>query len=423
MVTGLVRLLRAFNTRAGRQAARNLLGIAVCTTLSQLALLGVIVIAANHLGPAGFGSFIFALTLQNYLCLIGSAGAQPVVVRDAAANPERLDQITTSFFAVTGSISLLVAACAIGGALIAPLSPDERDVILLFAVASIAASINLSPLFDVQHQQLKGTLGPTLADLLTIAVTALLAQTGALTLRGLGMVLACKWVLGTAIQALLFHFSVRRIRLQFEPRAALGLARSSLPILASYFLCIMPLSFGVLFLRFFRGAEATGVFGLACQAAALTFAFAWLGIRIIQPHIGGEYGLHPGFIRKLLVFLLLFLLGLGGAAFLGGALVIWYFFDPAFREAIIPMGVLIAASAILSAGVAASLYLLRFRRERRVLGIYLVSSVIYLAGCALLIPEYGIAGAANLTLVVAVIGTVIMVWLATRLDTNGRCCR
>src|SRR4029077_6832507 len=174
-----------------------------------------------------------------------------------------------------------------------------------------------------------------------------------------------------------------------------------LPILASYFLCILPLSFGVFFLRFFRGPEATGVYGLACQVGALTFAFAWLGIRIIQPHIGGEYGLHVGFIRKLMLFVVLFLISLGSAAFLGGAVVIRYAFDPAYREAIAPMGVLIAAGAVLSAGVVASLYLLRFRKERQVLVIYLCTAVLYLGGCAIVIPEYGVGGAARMTLSVA----------------------
>ena len=420
MIQRLARLLGSFNTLAGRRAVRNLAGIGLCTILSQIALLGLIIVTANALGPASFGSFIFALTLQNYLCLIGSAGAQPVVVRDAAAHPERIDEITTTFFAVTSVSSLLVALCAMAGAFAAPLSNDEREVILLFAIANVAASINLSPLFDAQHQQLKGTLGTTIADLLSFAAAFALAQSGSLNLRAIALILATKWIVGTLIQALLYHLTIRRFRIRASARSAFNLAHSSLPILVSYFLCILPLSFGVFFLRFFQGQEATGVYGLACQVGAITFAFAWLGIRIVQPHIGGEYGLHSGFIRKLIVFVVLFLVGLSAAAFAGGTAIIWFAFDPSFRVAIEPMGILIAASAILSAGVVPGLYLLRFHHARRVLLVYFGTAIVYLSGSALLIPEFGIAGAAAMTLVAAVIGTTIMLILASRVVRESR---
>lgn len=415
MLSRLARLVRGFNTRAGRNAARNLVGIAVCTALSQAAMLGMIVLAANHLEPAVFGSFLFVLTVQNYLSLIGSAGAQPAVVRDAAAHPERMDEITSAFFAVTGMSGLLIGICALVGAFVAPLSPDERAVILLFAVANVAGSMNLSPLFDSQRQQMKGSVGTTIADMLAIASAGFLALSGWLSLQAIGIILACKWIAGTLIQALLYHFTVRSIRLRFSVSDAWRMARSSYPILASYFLCILPLSFGVFFLRFFRGPEATGIFGLACQIGSLTFAFAWLGIRIIQPHIGGEFGLHATFIRKLILFLALFLIGLGSAAFLGGTVVIWIAFDAAFRDAIAPMGVLITASVILSAGVAASLYLLRLHQERVVLIIYVSSATVYLGGCGLLVPDHGIAGAAAMTLVAAVVATSATLVLAKRM--------
>jgi O-antigen/teichoic acid export membrane protein len=311
-----------------------------------------------------------------------------------------------------------LAVCAIGAALVLPLSlsPEEQGLILLFSAANVAASLNLSPLFDAQRQQVKGALGTTLADVLSFAAAAWLAHSGSFTLWAIGVVLACKWVSGTLFQALLYHFTIRRVRFRATARGAFQMARSSFPILASYFMCVVPLSFGVFFLRFFRGPEATGVFGLACQVGMLTFVFGWLGIRIIQPHVGGEYGLHRSFIRKLILFLALFLVGLGAAAFLGGTLVIRIAFDPAFRDAIPAMGVLIAASTILSAGVAASLYLLRFHQERRVFIVYALSAAVYLGGSALVIPEYGINGAAAMTLVVAIIGTLLMLLLASRLE-------
>jgi O-antigen/teichoic acid export membrane protein len=333
-----------------------------------------------------------------------------------------MDDITSSFFTVTGATSSLIAVCVIGAALVLPLplSAEEQGLILLFSVANVAASINLSPLFDAQHQQVKGALGTTVGDVLSFTVAALLAQAGLLTLWAIGVILTCKWVAGTLLQALLYHFTVRRIRFRASAHGALQMARSSFPILGSYFLCTVPLSFGVFFLRFFRGPEATGIFGLACQVGLLTFVFAWLGIRIIQPHVGGEFGLHRSFVRKLILFLALFLAGLGAAAFLGGTLVIRVGFDPAFRAAIPAMGVLIAASAILSAGVAASLYLLLFHQERRVLFVYACSAAVYLCGSALVIPEYGIGGAAAVTLASAAIGTVMMLVLASRLAGRVR---
>ncbi len=420
MVARFFQWLRTFYSDAGKKASRNLFLLGLFSLLSQCSLLGIMLLSAWKLAPSDFGIFIFAITMQGYLFLIGSAGSHSIVVRDITRHPENIDQITASYITLTTLCSFFAAIFVATTALLVPLGETERIVIILFATAGITPALGLYPFFDAHHLQARSMAGICVIDLCCLVLVAVVWQLQQFSLLFVGLVLAGKWVIGTIIQYMIYHCSVRRLHVTFGRAGLADLARSSIPIFISYLFCVLPLTVGVFFLRVLAGTETTALFGLACQAGSLVYSFGWLGIRILQPHIAGPVGIDSRFLVKLIFFLTLYLVTLILLAYIGGYLAISFVLDPIYQAALEPLAAMIATGAIIAWGIAASLYLVRFHEERRVLWIYLLSGICYIGMGIYAIPRSGMRGAMLVSLFSAVIASVLMSVRACQLIFSNR---
>jgi O-antigen/teichoic acid export membrane protein len=401
-------LFRPYLTAAGKQAAWNLTALVAMTGLTQAAALGTVLVITAELGPARFGAFMFALSLQPYLYLLGTLGTALVLFRDATREPHRLDQITTAYQAVGLAGSLVVGALTAGAAWFAPISPAEQGLIYLIAAGNVATCLALAPLFDVQHRQPLVAVVALVAEVGMLTALLMLAQVGNLGLVSLGAVLAVKWWFMTAAHYVLYQFAIRPLRLAFSITRVGRMLRSSLPMAGSTLIATLPASAGVFFVRLLHGEAEAGVFGIATQVAGACLLFSYLAIRILQPHIAGRYGLEPTFLRKLILFTASFLILLYLAGFAAGAGIILVLLGPEYHAALLPLVVLLGAALLLSVGTLASSYLVVLHRERTVLWANGVAALVYVVGVVLLIPILGNIGAAIASALAAGCGTLWM---------------
>jgi O-antigen/teichoic acid export membrane protein len=402
-------LLRAYLTSAGKQAAGNLVALIVLTGLTQLAGLGSLLLLTNGLGPAGFGVFMFALTLQPYLYLIGSLGMPLVLFREGVKQPGQLDQITTTYLTVGLAASLAVEAVTGVVACLTATSGVEQSLICLIAAGNVATCLALSPLFDVHHRQPLVAAISLAAETGALLAVFLLLRTGNLGLVALGVVFAAKWWFISIAQIVVYNVAIRRVRLAFSRTWLRRLLRSSIPMGCSTLIAGLPAYAGVFFVRFFHGDAEAGVFGIASQAAIAYLLFSYLAIRILQPHIAGRYGLERAFLAKLILFASTFLalLYVGGLA--AGIGVVLFVLAPQYQPALTPMAILLAAALLLSVGVLASSYLVVLHRERTVLLAHSAAAVVYVSAAFLLTPSFSNLGAATAATLAAACGTFWMV--------------
>jgi len=402
-------LFRSYLTAAGKQAAWNLSALVVLTVLTHAAALATLLLLTNHLGPAGFGVFAFAISLQQYLYLAGTLGTALVLFRDGIREPEELDSITTVYQSVGLAGSLVVAGLTAGIAWLAPISGAERSLIGLVAAGNVAACLALLPLFDIHHRQPLAAAIGLVAEVATLGAILALAQTGSLGLVSVGMVFAIKWWVITAAQYAVYHLAIHPVRLVFCSKRFGRMLRSSLPLAGSSLVAGVPANAGVFFVRLFHGDVEAGVFGIASQAVGVYLMFSYLAIRILQPHIAGRYGLDRSFLHKLIPFTALFLalLYLGGLA--AGTVVILFLLAPVYRAALALMAVLLGAALLLSVGGIAGSYLVVLHRERTLLAAQVAAAVVYVAGVVLLVPSLANQGAALAAALAAGCGAVWMI--------------
>jgi O-antigen/teichoic acid export membrane protein len=385
---------RPYRTAAGRQAAWNLFSLVALTGATQAAALGTILLLTRNLGPAGFGVFAFACSLQPWLYTVGTLGTSLVLFREGIRDPSSLDEITTAY-QVAGLLGSMVVGCLVGwAAWVSPISVEERGLICLIAAGNVATCVALAPLFDVHHRQPLVAVVGLAAEVGVLLGVVGLIQTGTLGLVSLGVVFAVKWWSITAAQSVLYHFAIRPLRWAFCWERLGRMLRSSAPLAGSTLIAGLPAGAGVFFVRVLCGDAEAGLFGVASQVGTAYLLFSYLALRILQPHIAGQYGLTPSFLRKLILFSggFLLLLSVGGLAV--GTGIVLFVLSPAYHAAIAPMAALVLAVMLLAAGHIAASYLVVLYREATVLLVHIVAALVYVAAALLLVPPLGSLGAA-----------------------------
>jgi O-antigen/teichoic acid export membrane protein len=151
---------------------------------------------------------------------------------------------------------------------------------------------------------------------------------------------------------------------------------------------------GVPLVRFYQGDSAAGVFAIPTQVALTYQLVSAVVLRILQPHIAGPYGFTVSFLKKLILFSVLFhvLLYLAGA--MSATCLILFVLPVGYQGALGSLFVLLAASFFLAlAGVNGS-YLMLLRQERVGLAINVASAIFYLLLGWILVPALSGLGAA-----------------------------
>ncbi|MFT5526178.1 MAG: O-antigen/teichoic acid export membrane protein, partial [Pirellulaceae bacterium] len=399
---------RSYLTEAGKQAANNLLWLTSLTVLGQMCALGGVFLMTEAMGKATFGLVVTALFMQRYFLRLGCAGVKPIIVREIAKNPDQLDMLATSHFVITLACSTLVAILTTTVVWLVPVTTDERLLITLLVWGNIAACTNLRPLFDSQHQQPKGAWVSFASELL--ALTALLAMfwTGQITFIGVGLVFAGKWLLTTLGQAAVYHWTTRRFHWVFSESNIRFLLASSWPIMLTLVVSSIPLTFGVVIVRFLEGEALAADIGLAQQLTTAFVTIMGLCGRVIDPHIAGKYGLRKDFIRKLAVFAAAMWLTLYAFALGGTYIVFTYVIRHEFSGALAPAALMLLGALLVDVARMGGSYLVVLRRERRVFHANLLTAITFLATVFLFIQFNPAVGVGIATVLSASVGVIFI---------------
>lgn len=399
----IVRFVRSYFTPAGVTAARNLGGQFVFRAVSQGCHLLTFLLLANALAKPQFGSLLFALALIPYLVQTATLSTGPMVLREAAAHPERWPELSGVWWAIRAGGTCSVIALAALACCLAPIGASERSLYLILLVAVASACFDLTVQYDLRHRQAAHAAVAALADASLLLIVWCMTSLGRLTLPAVGAAFAAKFVLSLLLQFALAA-EARPWPVRFRLAQILEVASSSWRLGVVGLLTGAPMWAGVFLVRAFHGEGEVANYGLAVQAASIYLMIGWMGNRVLAPHIVGPYGGHRSFITKLLAFLAAFhgsllVLGVGGSA-----ATILLLFPPQYRSAIVPTALAMFAALAVSLGQPAALYLLRAKRESSLLSIALVSGGVFLAIGLAVVGTLGSTGVWTAALIASAVG-------------------
>ena len=121
------------------RAARNVVVVAVSELAGKIATLVFTIVAARHLGPAGFGAFSYALAFSLLLATLPSWGFDTVLIRRGSADAGRLDATLAQTLAMR---TIVAAPVFVLGALVGAIGRPSRDAQIAVAVVLIASILD-----------------------------------------------------------------------------------------------------------------------------------------------------------------------------------------------------------------------------------------------------------------------------------------
>lgn len=358
-------------------------------------------VLARGLGPQGTGSYALALLVPSLLALIVNLGLAPsntFLVGTGAATPRAVGQTSVLFCLIGTGVAVLIVGALYPVGAMAWLIPGLAVGALAVGMLSLpvlmlrdALSAILLGLRKVQWVALQGLIqAVTCLSAMIVAIALLKAGTeGALAAYVLGGVASLALVLwrlrgsGTSLQPR-FHGAVAHNAATFGMLIAIGQAIQFL----NYRL-------DVFFVNRYSGVAAVGEYTVSARLSELLWIVPAAVGMVVFPHVAG------GDARRMIAttrrtFWATIALGTVSAGFLAliGQPVIRVAFGAGFADAFIPMLILLPGSVLLgAAGIIAN----DLAGRGAPAGPTVAASVAVVVTVVLdivLIPRYGIAGAA-----------------------------
>lgn len=389
-------------------------------------------VLARVLGPAGYGDYAYALTWVALLSLVCTAGLETAAVRfiGGYGGTGRWSELRGFLERSTGIVLTLSLAA---GVLMAGVSWILRDTLgvelaLVFAVAALLLPVNvlqrLASAFLRGFKRVVAATAPTALLrplLLGGAVLAVAVMTGtgvearAAVLLNVG---AAAVVLG--LMALIFRRSVpepvRNAAPTHETRKWVTVA---LPLLLLAGMHLLIVRTDILMIGALVGTEEAGIYTVGSRAAELAGFGLGAANLIVAPLIAELYARSEmeklqRIVRLSATGSFLFALAVGGGLLLLGRPLLGLFGE-AFTRAYLPMLILCCAQTV-GAFVGSVGYLMTMTGNERSMALVLAgSAVLNIILNWLLIPHWGLEGAAVATSASFVAWNLILAWLAGRL--------
>ncbi len=384
--------------------------------VSRLILFGAMVYVARHLGAAMFGVVGVASAIILYFNRLADGGLdQGLGVREIADDPSRLEteapELLTARTLLAAALTLVIVLV---GLLVLP-RPDGTVLavtsLTLLAVGAGTRWIHLG-LHQNRIPALAITAGQATAAVLMVALV-----------HGPGdvaLVPAAQFA-GDSLAALLMLLALRRAGARLPVRFNWAVIRPLLPraraLVVSAVLGLMIYNADFVFLRILRGAESVGYYTAAYTLVTFSLNLGTAYSMSLLPSLT-RLGRTPVEQESLYHTAMAHVFAAGFPAAVGGCLlgplIVGLLFGPAYREAALPFQVLIWCIPLCLLRDIPLMALMARKQEGRVLRVTAWAALLNLGLNAVLIPPWGVAGAAAASIVTEAVRMVVALVYARR---------
>jgi O-antigen/teichoic acid export membrane protein len=244
--------------------------------LSKIASLAFYVVMARQLGSAGFGDFMFALSLTILLTSLAGFGTDSLLTRLVAQDREALHRLFWNAVALKLVLGTVLAGTALLVAVLGDYSPAVQATVAVLGAASIAELVakSIAATFLAYDD-----LRPVAAGLILQRFSTAGAGIAAL-LSGAGIVTVSVIYLAGSLLGLLYV--VRALaRMDIRPRREVSFARArrvaadAAPYGMKLIFTTVIFRVDATILSLMKGAEATGLYSAAYRALESTLFVAY----------------------------------------------------------------------------------------------------------------------------------------------------
>lgn len=367
---------------------------------------------ARHLGPNGFGILSYALAVTALAAPLAGLGLVAVAVRDIVREPPEAPRIlgtALTLQAVAGVCAFALCAAVFG---LLESSPAAATVgLVLAATLLVKAADAVKYWFEAQVQS-RYTLW------VENAVFLLLSAVKVLLIAGNAPVVAFAWaILAEAVlvaAGLLFVYVRRAGRLagwRFDRRRASAMLAGGLPLMLSGLVMMVYLRVDQLMIARMLGPEAVGIYSAAMRVAEAFLFLPTVVMATLFPFITRARTEAPAVYRARLQAafdgLVAVMVAIAVVLTLVAKPLTGLLFGPAFDAAAPALALLAWCGVFASLSVVSGAWYVLEGLQALALARNVVGMLVNVLLNLVLIPRYGIAGAAAATLVAQVCAAVL----------------
>ncbi|MEP6571592.1 MAG: flippase [Gemmatimonadota bacterium] len=397
------------------KVGRNFLALGTGEAVARVIAFAATVYLARTLGAAMYGVIGVATAIRLYFLSLVEGGVDSIGVREIAADPGRIPVLAPALLAaralVAGVLVILLGVVA----LVALPQPDGA-VLAVYGLTLLPAALSarwvLLGRSEAQPVGLARVLGEAVT---TLAVFFLVRDVG-----GVARVPLAQFV-GDLLAALFLAAWLARegaaLAVRWNPVAALPVLRKSWPLALHALLGLIIFNSDFIFLRAFRDRSQVGYYAAAYTLISFLLN---LGVAYYQSLLPAMTRLKatPAYLREMFdtamahAFVAGLPVAVGGALLAG--LIIRVVFGPTYHPGALALMILIVSVPVSFFRNVAQAALVAVDRQDAILRTSVIAAGINLTLNALLVPRFGIPGAASATLATECARTIITLGFASQ---------
>ncbi len=262
-----------FRNQTLRQTVlKNAFWLTVSHVVGRLLRAAIVIYAARLLGASSWGAFSYALSLSAFLTIFSDIGITGLVTREASRNAElRQKYLATAFVIKVALLILLIA----GFLLVAPFLTNIAEVLMILPV--IAALTAFDSLRDLASSIARATERLELETAATIFTNVAIVSLGIafLLVSPTTLSLAFAYALGSALGFFAYAFVLRDYFLKLPRAFSRELVKpiivSAWPFGLMGLMGAVMINTDVIMISFFRSIEDVGFYSAAQKPAQLLY--------------------------------------------------------------------------------------------------------------------------------------------------------
>lgn len=380
--------------------------------LTRLVLALVVGIwVARYLGPEQFGLLSYALALTAVLGAIAGTGVDSLVVRELVKNPGDRDRVLGSAATLRLAGALLAMLLAALAALL--LRPNDPILFWLVSIAALGFLFQPVEVIDLLFQARMTPRFAVIARLVAYLVGALL-RIGLILAGGQVLSFVLVHVAELALAAIGLLVAYRRTesdrtRWRFSLSGAGTLLREALPLALSMLVIAAQMRIDQLLLGQLVGDRAVGIYSAAARVTEAFVVVPYTAVLAAVPVLVKLRGEHPsryiGALKRLCASMMLFCYAVAACVSTFAAQIVAVLFGASYAESGPVLAVHIWTLLFIALGTAISHYLVIEGHAYLTLYRTITGCVLSVALNAVLIPRFGVLGAAWATLIAYALAT------------------
>ena len=395
-----------------RRTVTGFVAMSAATLFAQVLGFFMLAVIARRLGPQDIGSYSFALSLMGYFAIPANFGITALATRELARNPDRAKPLLGEIMALQGVL------CLVPYGLLVALAP---------VLAADETSQGLIPIIGLTFTLEAASLGFVLYGFQRFGIMAAARVAGAVVFAALafkyvheGDTTPLAWIHLAGVSATTIITAIAVLRITGGPRLEVGTRdlirrfRAGVPLGVAAVMISIYYTIDTLLLGYLRSTEEVGQYAVAYRIPLAILAFAALWGSVIFPHMSALAEKSRQEVREQIgYFASLALVAsfpmLAGSLVVGEQMIPGLFGDE-FEPAGTPFIVLMFAAALVPFSINWGTSAIALGDDRHQAYAVTLGAVVNLGANLIVIPEYGMTGAAATTVAAEVVVFAYLIW-------------